>query len=150
MGRDRYRRYLRAAKRKHADPAAILEVAEAEQLAPKQLAQIVGVLADRHGYKLPKGKRDPLLDSLLEAGMGAKSIADRLGCSPRTVARRQAAQVGVTDRTDKRGERDKTGSRDPRPTKRLTRAHADTYLAEVGREWVDPADIDAGTRPRAA
>jgi hypothetical protein len=111
---DTYRRYLRAAKLKHADPEAILDVAEAE-LTPKQTAQLVSVLHDRHGYRLAKCRRDPLIDRLLEAELGPTRIADLLGCSPRTVARRQVAQVGSTDRLSMRCRPDKTEARDRFP-----------------------------------
>jgi hypothetical protein len=56
---DTYRRYLRAA-----DPEAILDVAEAE-LTPRQIAQLISVLHDRHDYRLAKCRRDPLIDTLL-------------------------------------------------------------------------------------
>jgi AraC-like DNA-binding protein len=87
------------------------EVAERE-LTPTQLAQLVSELGERHGFKLSKRQRDPLIDNLLDAGINISRIADRLGCAPRTVARRQAAKVGSTNGFDKRGERDKTGARD--------------------------------------
>jgi hypothetical protein len=111
---DTYPRYLRAAKRKHADPEAIIEAAKAD-LSIRQQAQLVSVSVERHGYRLPKARRDPLIDALLEDGLGPQRISDLLGCAPRTVARRQPAQVGSANGLDKRPERDKTASRDQPP-----------------------------------
>ena len=112
-----YARYLKAARRKNvADPASIFEVAASDpDLTAKQLGQLAGELHHRHGFKLTKAQRDPLIDALIDAGMSPTEIAKRIGCNPRTVSRRQAAQVGVTDRLNKRAEPDKTASRDLPP-----------------------------------
>lgn len=122
-----YASYLQAAKRKHADAATIAATA-ADELTAKQLAQLVSVLADRHGYKLPKARRDPLIDDLLAEGVQPVRIAELLGCHWRTVARRADRQVGVTDRLNKRCRRDKTGSRAALPI--LSTAYGDLHLIQ--------------------
>ena len=112
-----YARYLKAARLKNVtDPTSIFEVAASDpEINVKQLGQLAGELHHRHGFKLTKAQRDPLIDALLDAGMTPTKIANRIGCNPRTVARRQAAQVGVTEGLDKRSERDKTASPDLSP-----------------------------------
>jgi hypothetical protein len=106
--------YLRAAKRKHVDAEAIYDEARRD-LTPTALAHLVSVLHDRHGFKLGKADRDALIDDLLVAGVTPTKISVLIGCAARTVTRRAAEQVGSTDRLDKRGEVDKTASRDPWP-----------------------------------
>ena len=109
--------YLKAAKRKHTDPDVIYETARENGCTPKDLARLVSDLRERHPkWKLGKCHRDRLVDELLSSGATAARIADRLGCHPRTVARRAGAdaatsQVGVTDRINKRSKPDKTRGR---------------------------------------
>ena len=121
---EQYRLYLRAAKLKNADPSAIFESAATDpNLNAKQLGQLASVLGERHGYRLPKSMRDPLIDRLLEAGVKAQRISDLTGCHPRTVARRQAAQVGSTNGMDKRCRPDKTAARGVRVENRQSVAY---------------------------
>lgn len=143
-----YPRYLKAAKRKTViDPASIFEVAASDpDITARQIGQLAGELHHRHGFKLAKAQRDPLIDALLEEGMTPTEIANRIGCNPRTVARRLAEKVGVADGLDTGSERDKNGSADPYPQDR-SRAAQDAYLRSVGREWVDPTKPAEGTRP---
>jgi hypothetical protein len=112
--------YLRAARRKFGDPDAIFETA-AEELEPRQLARLVDALRETHPkWKLRKPQRDPLVDSLLEAGWSAARISDRLGINRKTVYRRaedRAANTGgaPTDGLNKRSNCPKTASCDAQP-----------------------------------
>jgi hypothetical protein len=106
--------FLRAAKRSNVDPEALLDVAE-DELSAKAIAEVVAVLVDRHGYRLPKCRRDVLIDRLLAAGVEPVRVADRLGVSRKTVARRLEAQPPPVDRMDKRSNVDKMDAHDPWP-----------------------------------
>ena len=107
----RHHQYSKAAKLKDADPKAIYETAS-DELNPRQLGELAWVLHAEHGYRLPKAERDPLIDRLLEDGLAHKKIAELLGCSPRTISRRQASQVGSINGLNKRFEGDKGGAND--------------------------------------
>jgi len=129
--RNRHHRYLRAAKRAHVgDPEALLDVA-AEELTSRQLASVVAVLVERHGYKLPKARRDALIDELLDTGMKPVTIAGLLGCHRRTVARRADRQVGAASRMNKRSECDKTPVRDPWPILTFSAAGGPDNVAAI-------------------
>ena len=109
-----HHRYLRAAKRRHADPAALFAAARSE-LSVEALAQLVRVLRDHHDFKLGKADRDALIDDLLGAGLTPTRISNLIGCTPRTVTRRATEQPGSTEGLNKRGEVDKSDARDPWP-----------------------------------
>lgn len=126
-----HHRYLQAARRRHVgDPEALLDVAAGE-LTPRQLAEVVAVLVDRHGYRLPKARRDDLVDRLLDDDVDPARIADRLGISRRTVVRRAAAQPPLTDRMDKRCEVDKIEVRDPWPILTFSAAGGPDNVAAI-------------------
>ncbi|KAA0275393.1 MAG: hypothetical protein EDQ89_00225 [Acidobacteria bacterium] len=115
-----YRRYLRAARLKSADAEAIFATAKSE-LTARRLAELVAVLREHHGFKLRKVDRDALIDELLDLDLAPTKIAMIIGCHWRTVTRRAAPQVGVTEGLDKRCQRDKTAAREPMP---ILRFHA--------------------------
>lgn len=88
-------KYLSAAKRKHADAAAIYSTAEAAGFAADQLARLADTLREHQGFKLTAEQRDRLIDGLLDGRLGKgwtpSKIADRVGCSRTTVYRRAEA-----------------------------------------------------------
>ena len=127
-----HHRYLQAARRRHVDPEALLDVAAGE-LTPRQLAEVVAVLVEPHGYRLPKARRDDLVDRLLDDDVDPARIADRLGISRRTVARRADARPPLTDRMDKRCEVDKIEVRDPWPILSFTAAGGPDNVAAIQR-----------------
>lgn len=89
---------LRAASRKHADPAAILAVAQSEGLPARQLARIVDRLRETApNWKLPKRDRDRLIDALLSDGVSLVRITGWIGCSRPTV-RKRAEAIAAPDR----------------------------------------------------
>jgi hypothetical protein len=137
--------YLRAARRKHADPDAIFETA-ASELEPDQLGRLVDALRDSHpAWRLRKAQRDPLVDSLLEAGWTQARISDRLGINRKTVQRRAengAATMQGTpqDGLDKRSECPNTEPRDALPVLSIAAHGGDPeqqrrILELLGERW---------------
>lgn len=85
-------KFLRAAKRKHAEPAAVFETAVADFLEPEQLARLASALREAHPeWRLAAGPRDALIDALADEWPATK-IAENLGCSRTTVAKRAATR----------------------------------------------------------
>jgi hypothetical protein len=89
---------LRAARRRHADPDALVETGMQEGVPVIQLLLLIERLRDSNPrWRLPKRLRDPLIDALLDAGKPASTIATRIGCSRPTVAKRAEA-IAATSR----------------------------------------------------
>jgi hypothetical protein len=136
------RSFLRAAGRRQGDPEAIFETAAANGFTPAQLVRVVDRLRETHpDWRPAKRDRDPLIDDLLAAGKSRTWIAERIGCHPRTVARRAAtSRPPTTDRMIKRSEVDKTRVRvsfpilsfDASSGAALTKAHQRELLAALG------------------
>lgn len=103
---------MRAMNRRHADPQAILETALVDGASARELATLAGTALDRHEFKAGGELRDALIDRLLDADWPAVRIADRLGCSERTIRRRAAvARVPRENRMNKRRNPDKSPPR---------------------------------------
>jgi hypothetical protein len=130
--------YLRAARRKHGDPAVIFETA-ALRLEPRQLAQVVDALRERHpNWKLRKRDRDHLVEDLLLEGRSQTWIASKLGCAPRTVARRaEALSVGPTDRLNKGCQPDISGGRVSLAAGSLGGLRTPLSFSAAGTPWPD-------------